>query len=145
MKILGIDPAYGKKNAFCIFEKDRVLKFGSFSLDEFSEILLKSDCNLVAIENAYFNLSIDNPATYAKLNQVIGFMKFTAEQMGYKVALVNPISWMTAAGMNPKRSKERDNWVISVAKGLVCRNGFYKMNIDEASAIHIAGYAARRG
>ena len=147
MKVLGIDPAFGKDNAYCIFEKDRVIEWGKFkSYEDYQKILLKNEISLVAIENVYYNEKLSNPEMFKKLCKVIGVLEYIATSLSFAVKFINPISWQTSInlrGNGIKRSRGRDEWVISVAKGLICRDGFYKLSIDEASAIHIASFAAR--
>jgi len=144
--IMGIDPAFGKPSAFAVFNFDRVHEWGFLkSYEHFQEILMNYDIKAVFIEDQYYSVSIANPEMFKKLAREAGILQYIANGMGYKAELVMPKSWMSAIDIpvNATRGPERDRWIIALSKGLICRDGFFKLTIDEACAIQIAWWGAR--
>lgn len=148
MKVMGIDPAFAKKNAYAVFENDRVVEYGFIKdYEHYQTILLEINPGLVGIEEPYFNRKDDNPGTFQKLVKVAAILEYITQSLSFSVLMVKPVFWLSAINYRNqpmRRCKERDQWIISVAKGLICSDGFYKLSIDEVCAINIAAWAARR-
>ena len=144
--IMGIDPASAKKNAYCIYQNDRVIDYGLIrDWEHYQDILLYYHPRCVAIENQYLD---KNPRSFEKLIAARAVLEYIARSLGFDTMLVDPKSWQTAIQINihtKRNTKERDRWIINVARSLVPECGFdVKMNMDEACAVHIAAWAARR-
>jgi len=144
MKILGIDPAAGKPNAYCIFENDRVIEWGKFKdYETYQDIIIRKMIKHVFIEDQYLGINFN---AAKKLIEVQSILKYIAESLGCDVKLIHPKSWMSAIRIpvQARRGQERDQWIITLSKSLINGNGFFKLSIDEACAIQIAYYGARR-
>lgn len=144
-KVMGIDPAAGKPNAYCVFQGDRVLEYGMIrDYEHYQELLLEFQPRLVAIEGQYLDM---NPKSFAQLVAERAILEYIASSLDFETLIVSPKSWQSAIQINIKtkrNSKERTRWIINVARSLVPKCGFdVKMNIDEAAAVHIAAWASR--
>lgn len=144
--IMGIDPAASKKNAYCIFQNDRVIDYGMIrDMEHYQEILMHYQPHQVAIENQYLD---KNPKSYEKLIASRAVLEYIASSLGFSTRLVDPKSWQSAIHI-PAHMKssapERSRWIINLARSLVPKCGYdVRMNIDEACAVHIAAWSARR-
>lgn len=141
MKTIGIDPAYGKQNAYSVLDGDKAIEYGKFNdLSEWSNILYLHNPDMVIIEDQHLDKNVD---VLKRLARVSGELAALAKIKNIDVKYVNATSWMHSINANRPRSRDRDEWIISVAKGLICQPGFFKLSIDEACAINIAHYGAR--
>lgn len=143
--VMGIDPAASKKNAYCIYQNDRVIDYGMIrDMEHYQEILMYYQPRQVAIENQYLD---SNPRSFEKLIAARAVLEYIAQSLGFSTRLVDPKSWQSSIQIpiTSKRNPDRDRWIINLARSMVPKCGYdVEMNIDEACAVHIAAWASRR-
>lgn len=149
--ILGIDPSASKLKSKCdawaLFDCDRVDSYGTWdNIQEYIDFIKinKHLIDHIVIEDVYFNEADRNPATFKKLSEKVAILEHEALKLNIGVRRVAASQWMISLGLKSiRRSTFRDEFIRGVAKGLICRDGFYNLSIDQACAINIASWGAR--
>jgi Holliday junction resolvasome RuvABC endonuclease subunit len=146
LRVLGIDPAYGKKCAYAVAnEHEDILSINGFdfkeSLTEIESIHknpVTGPIDVIALESNWLGINV---ATTQKLSEVKGWIWSAAQECGIPIENVHPASWQSKIpALDRMSGSQRRNWIISVAKSYFP----FSINIDEACAIHIALYKIRR-
>ena len=143
--IIGIDPGASKPHAMAMIHNGHLIHAGPVSPDIsiVFDWMNKYNPTLVAIEGQYAGPNIK---VLIQLAESRGKLIAACEYSGVNYQIIQPQQWLSSIGLKPnvKRSPERDQWIIKIAKSMITKYAVDNIDVDMAAAINIAFYAFKR-